>query len=119
MKIDMSKATIAWLEAWKAKKLASPQGSFYHRVEITQVEAYRQFITDKLEIYLSDFRVGPREVTLYMSDVYRDNIKKLMRTEFILEGGTAVLDEIDADSYYEPYCEDPSVRLEITFRIQK
>ena len=26
MKIDMSKATIAWLEAWKAKKLASPQG---------------------------------------------------------------------------------------------
>lgn len=119
MKIDMSKATTAWLEAFKAKKLASPQGSFYNRIEITQVEAYRQFIREKLDIYFSDFRISDREVTLYMSDVYRDNLKALMRVKFILAGGTAVIDEIDADSYHEPYCEEPSVRLEITFRIQK
>lgn len=119
MKIDMSKATVDWLEAWKAKKLASPQGSFYNRIELTSVEAYRQFIMDKLDVYFSDFQVSDREVTLYMSDIYRNSIKALMRTEFILKDGTAVLDEIDAESYYEPYCDDPSVRLEITFRIQQ
>lgn len=119
MKIDMSKATLEWLEKWKAAKLATPQGSFYNRVEITQPEAFRQYITDKLDVYLTDFRVSDREVTFYKSDLYRDDLKKLMRTEFVLKDGIAVFDEIDTDTYYEAYCDEPSVRLELTFRIQK
>ena len=50
MKIDMSKATTAWLEAFKAKKLASPQGSFYNRIEITHGVRIGAFDKDRFEV---------------------------------------------------------------------
>jgi hypothetical protein len=119
MKIDLSKATLAWLEAWKAKKIAKPQGSFYSTVEITQAEAYRQYIMEKLDIYLADFQVGQHYVTFYKSDLYHRDLVLLMRTKFVVEAGIAVIDEIEPDTYYEGYSEEASTRLEITYRVPK
>jgi hypothetical protein len=120
VKIDMAQATTEWLTNWVAEKAKNPKMSYVSRnTVINEAEAQRQYLQDKLELYVQNARLAPNSVVLYVSDLDRDTTRQLMNLEIQLADGVAVLDFIDIDTYHEAYCEEPSTRLEITFIIPK
>lgn len=119
MKIDMTKATVEWLEAWLAKQNSKVMRAHYANLQITVFEAQKQYLFDKLSMYLDAFQVRENDLTIYVHGLSKEDLRQLYNLKVGLVGGIAVLDYIDIDTYYEPYCDEPSNRLEITFRVPK
>ena len=120
MQIDMKLATVEWLEAWLAKMAEKSTTAFYARNgQIDLPTAQFRYIAEQLEIYIPRIVVQSDRVVLYTSSLDGQSTRDLIGTEFILEKGIATLYDISADSYYEAYDHEPSLRLEITFKVQK
>lgn len=120
MQIDMKLATVEWLEAWLAKMAENSATAFYARnCQLDLPTAQFRYIAEQLEIYIPRAVVQSDRVVIYTSSLDGRSTRDLIGTEFILEKGTATLYDISADSYYEPYDHEPSLRLEITFKVQK
>jgi hypothetical protein len=120
MQIDMKLATIEWLDAWLARMAENPATLYFsERTPRDIATAQFRYVSETLDFYISGVKVSERSLVIFTGNLNGEAIRQLVNIEFLLEGGTAVIDYIDSEAYYEPYDREPSSRLEITFRVPK
>lgn len=117
MQIDLSLATVEWLETWIAEQQKGPMNMISRRMPRTPENAVKRFIDEQLESYFSRADVRGDQVMLYTDSISADDLMKILPVTFKMASGTVVkFSEIDSDSYYEFYDDEPSNKIVLVFR---
>ena len=117
MQIDMSQATVEWLEEWVKEE--TKRWSLARHTNIDPYEAHKRYISSKIDIYIQNAQVSRSSVSLHVSSLSLEDLNNLLPVEFILPGGIAKFDSISSEKYHEAYCEDTSARLEVNFSVTR
>ena len=114
MQIDMNLATVEWLETWIAENTVKWPSARYISLDVNT--AQRMYLRENVDVYIQNIQINSSSVILHMSTVDKADLALLMDLEFILPEGTVGFYNIASVSYNEPFCEDPSTRLEVKFQ---